>query len=80
VDWWRGHPSGQHHTPPSGGQHIEFDVRDDDGGPVSAAALPEVTATLPQEKLGPIDGRVEQSGPAGHYTAEIAMLLRANGW
>jgi hypothetical protein len=65
VDWWRGTLQGSITPRRVGANTIEFDVPDDDGGPVSAAALPEVTAPLPQE-LGPIDGSVEQSGPAGH--------------
>jgi copper transport protein len=52
---------------------IEFAVRDGDGAAVAPSETPTVTATLPDQGLGPVVAAVRPTGAPGRYRAQITL-------
>jgi len=55
---------------------LEFTLRDGDGAPLASKVLPEVSASLPSEGLGPLEASVEKlAGTSSRYQAELQLPL-----
>jgi copper transport protein len=58
---------------------FEFTLRDSDGAPLEADALPEVAASLPSAGLGPLPAAVERVGGTSRYRADLQLPV-AGTW
>ena len=58
---------------------FEFTLRDADGAPLENDAIPEVSASLPSQGLGPLRATVERLGGTSRYRADL-QLPAAGEW
>jgi copper transport protein len=58
---------------------FEFTLRDANGAPLENDAIPEVSASLPSQGLGPVRGTVERLGGTSRYRADLQLPV-AGEW
>jgi copper transport protein len=58
---------------------FEFTLRDADGAPLETDALPEVSASLPSQGLGPLPTSVQRLGGTSRYRADLQLPV-AGEW
>jgi copper transport protein len=58
---------------------FEFTLRDADGAPLETDALPEVSASLPSQGLGPLPTTVQRLGGTSRYRADLQLPV-AGEW
>jgi len=60
----------------AGSNAFDFTVRGADGAPLSPLEVPKVTASLPDEGLGPLVASVRKTDVPGRYRAVLTLPAR----